>query len=480
MAINFAAGVWLASRFFIAEIYPLLAMAASAVAFALTYQQKNKFACLAALMLFFCGLGALRQNFSVAPNQYQKLFDTKQQLEGYIVEDIDMRQANQFLTIQPKGFGQRILVSAPTTADYFYGDWVVASGKIQQPQNFDDFDYQKYLERYNVYATMSYPKILVLKGHQQNFVKEWLLDIKWAFTRRVDKLLPEPQSSLLMGILIGARKTLPPDVVNNFNATGVSHVIAISGYNITIIVSALGYALYFLGRRSRFWLTLGVIVGFVILSGASASVIRAAIMGGLVLLSAIIGRQYSVGPSLFFAALIMLLLNPRILFWDASFQLSFLATLGIVYFLPLLERLTDRWDNVLNIKSILLTTLSAILFTLPLILFTFGRLSVVAPLVNILILPIVPLTMLLGFLTVLPVVGAGCAFAVSLFLRYMLSVTAAFAHVPYGSLAMKISQYDFLALGLGVLFLYVWLKRMVVKRLNHNDTVQVTGPFMSS
>ncbi len=464
IAVSFAAGIWLASRFVLPRQIIFIALALCAVAFALSFNLKNKILPLMAVFLFCASLGALRLQASMYQSEYQELFDSKQEMEGYIVEDVDIRQTFQFLTILPKGFSQRILVSVPVTSNYFYGDWVVLNGKVQEPQAFDDFDYPKYLERHNVYAVMKYPKILPLKSHKQNLVKEWLLQIKWSFTKRVDKFLQEPQSSLLMGILIGARKTLPQEVIDNFNATGVSHVIAISGYNISIIVSWLGFLAHWPGRRARLYITLAVILGFVVLSGASASVIRAAVMGVLLLLAGNIGRQYSVGPSLFFAAFIMLLLNPKILFWDAGFQLSFLATMGIVYFMPLLEQLTPKWDNFLNIKSTLLTTISAIAATLPLILFTFGRLSIVAPLVNILILPLVPLTMLLGFFSVLPWIGRGFAFAAGLALRYMLSVTENFSHVPYGNVSIKISQYQFAFLGIIIVGAYFWLRHISLGR----------------
>jgi competence protein ComEC len=472
IAVSFAAGVWLGCRYNPPQFYVFVGLAIAAILFALAYNAKHKAAALLAVFLFAATCGVLRLQSSQRPNEYQNLFDSKQQLEGYIVEDTDIRISNQFLTIQPKNFSQRILATANLTDSYFYGDWVVVSGKLTQPQNFSDFDYQKYLERFGVYAVMSYPKILVLKSHRQNIIKEWLLDIKWAFTKRVERLLPEPQASLLMGILIGARKTLPQNIVDNFNATGTSHIIAISGYNITIIISSLAFLAGWLGRRKSFWLTLGLILGFVILSGASASVIRAAIMGSLGLLSANIGRQYAVGPALFFAGFIMLVINPKILYWDVSFQLSFLATLGIVYFQPLLNDLTAVWDDFTGIKSILLVTLSATFVTLPLILFTFGRLSVVSPLVNILILPIVPLTMLLGFLSVLPFVGAGCAFAANLLLIYILRTTAAFAAVPNGSLSVKISEYLFAVLALAVVGVYLLLKRMVAKKLHRADIIR--------
>lgn len=460
IAVSFAAGILLASAFRLPRegVYILLALSAAAVA--LSFSARFKWLPLAALFLFMAAAGALRLQVSQVANQYASFFDSKQQLEGYIVEDADIRTNEQLLTVRPKNFSQNILVTAPLGRDYFYGDWVYIDGKLVEPQNFSDFDYQGYLERFNTYALVRYPKILVLKSHQLSFVKEQLLRLKAAFVNRAAALLNEPQGSLLLGILIGAKKTLPQNVIDNFNATGTSHIIAISGFNITIIIAALGFLARFFGRKASLWLSLIIIFAFVILSGASASVIRAAIMGSLLLTSFNLGRQYALGPALFFAAFVMLLINPKILFWDVGFQLSFLATLGIIYFVPLLEQATQSWPNPWEIKNIFLVTIAATFVTLPLILFQFGRLSLIAPLANILILPLLPVVMLIGFLIILPWIGAGFAFLANIALVYILRVVAILASIPYSSLAFHISNWLFLILAVLVAACYFLLKRM--------------------
>ena len=126
-----------------------------------------------------------------------------------------------------------------------------------------------------------------------------MFKIKAALIKRLAQVYAEPQNSLLLGILIGAKKSLPANITENFNITGTSHIIAVSGFNITIMITALAVMSRFLGRRFSFWFTSAVIIAFVLITGASASVIRAAVMGFLLLLSFNIGRQYSVAPALF-------------------------------------------------------------------------------------------------------------------------------------------------------------------------------------
>ncbi len=463
ISVSFAAGVLVASLIVFERQWLFIAIGLSAGIIALACRRHehertttNKVVLYGGIFLLCFLFGMLRLYASNHDSQFLEIFNTKQTLEGYIVEDVDVRQNEQLLTFQPKGYDQRLLLTTRLGQHYFYGDLLVASGKIEQAQSFDEFDYQKYLERFNIYGLSRYPSILIIKSHQQSWVTEQLLRIKAAFVKNLSQKFAEPQNSLLLGILIGAKKTLSQDIINNFNATGTSHIIAISGYNITIIISYLAGLVYVLGRRLSSVVSALTIIGFVILTGASASVVRAAIMGILMLVATTIGRQYHILPSLFLAALVMLVQNPKILFWDVGFQLSFAATFGIVVLMPILEQLTQKWDNPLSIKTTLLTTLAATFATMPLILLNFSLLSLIAPVVNILILTLIlPYTMLFGFLSTLPWVGTGSAFLANGLLIYILTVTRVFAHIPYASLTIKISAWTFGGLVLldGILYL---------------------------
>lgn len=219
----------------------------------------------------------------------------------------------------------------------------------------------------------------------------------------VNRILPEPQAAFLGGLLYGAERGIPQNLMDDFSATGTTHIVAISGYNITILAALLlqitkGIGI---GRKKSFWFALSGILFFVILTGASASVVRAAVMGGLVLLAAHVGRISKITNALLFAAAIMLVVNPKILAFDAGFQLSFAATIGLVFLSPIFEKYLEKAPSILGIKESFATTMSAIVLTLPLIVYTFGRVSLIAPVANILILPVIPLTMAVGSVAVL-------------------------------------------------------------------------------
>ncbi len=473
LVISFAVGVLAASALLIEREQIYFYLTAVIAGFIFCYLRSYQVGAILALFLFVLGLGALRLQIALVDSRYTQAFGQKQKLEGFVVQEPDIRDNRQLLYFLPQGATQRILITTTLVQEFFYGDKILAEGKIMEPKSFEDFDYKGYLERHNVYAQMSYPKVLILKSHQLNRGLENLFKVKAALIKRLAQIYAEPQNSLLLGILIGAKKTLPANIVENFNITGTSHIIAVSGYNITIMILALAVLSRFLGRRFSFWFTSVIIIAFVLITGASASVIRAAVMGFLLLISSNIGRQYSVGPALFFAGGVMMLLSPKILFWDIGFQLSFAATLGIVYFMPELNRATSAWPELWGAKTILLTTLSATFATLPLVLYNFDRLSLSALPVNILILPVVPATMLFGFLSLLPGVGPGVALIGNLFLVYILKVTEWSARLPFSSLNFQISVYVFWLLAGVVLGLYVLICRWNNRQTGQLNTMAV-------
>jgi competence protein ComEC len=348
-------------------------------------------------------------------------------------------------------------------------------GQIKSAKNFDAFDYQAYLERYNIYGVMAYPKILILKTNRASKVKFWLLKVKQSFIHRLEKFLPEPQNSLALGVLIGAKRGLPTQILDNFNRSGTSHIVAVSGYNIAIIVSALSILAWVFGRSWSFWVSLLFILGFVIIAGASPSVIRAGVMGMLLLLGFKLGRLYSVMPALVLAGSLMLWQNPKILLADIGFQLSFCATLGIILFMPLWEELAKNWSKLAGLKSIFFVSVSAILATLPITLPTFSQISLVALPANLLVLPAVPLAMLFGFLTVLPITAPGFAFLATGFLTYILLVVEKLGSWPLAVVNLKVGVMGQLMLWLALGLIYGSLRQLVLKKNEKNVKISCSN-----
>ncbi len=369
----------------------------------------------------------------------------------------------------------KVFVSTLLYPRYEYGDQLEMSCYLHAPQNSptSSFNYQKYLAKDGIYSVCYNPKILSVKPGSEWSPLRALLSFKNILQTQVEKLWPEPEASLMAGLLYGARAGLPAELKNDFSTSGLSHIVAISGYNISVVAVVLMTVLIGLGlyRRQAFWVAVAGIILFVIFCGASASVVRAGIMGIIVLIAGQLGRLSRVGNILAFTAALMLLVNPFVLVWDAGFQLSFLATMGLVYLSPILEQ---KFGPRLAffpaaLREILFSTFSAIIATLPLILFQFGRLSIVAPVANLLVLPTIPYLMLVGFFALIfsfiffPL-GQIMAFGAHLGLKYVIIIIHLLAALPGSALTFSITWWAMLAF-------YVLMLAIIYGKKNKNSSI---------
>ncbi len=229
----------------------------------------------------------------------------------------------------------------------------------------------------------------------QGYLENLTLNLRKNLEKRINDHFPQPQSDLLSGILLGIKTNLSREFKANLVNTGTIHVVVVSGYNIVLIGSFVLFLAPYLGRKKTTALALAVIFFYSVLVGFSAPTLRALIMGALSLSAVLLGRRSLAFYALCFSALTMLLINPEFV-WDISFQLTFAATLGVLLFTKRLEaKLTKlpKWFS-----ETLATTLAAQVFVVPLIFYYFGSVSLMSPLVNTLVLWIVPISTMLGFI----------------------------------------------------------------------------------
>lgn len=227
----------------------------------------------------------------------------------------------------------------------------------------------------------------------------FIFQIKERFLENLGKILPEPQASLTSALLLGDKTGLSRSFLQDFAKTGTSHIIAISGYNISIISLVVFEILAFLAL-SRFWrllLTVASIFIFALVTGLEASVVRAGIMASIMILAWQQGRLYSIFNAVSLAGALMLYFNPGLLRDDLGFQLSFLSILGLIFIDPVFKKFFGKLKFKESFLKFLTPTLSAQLMTFPVIAYNFNQVSLVAPLANLLVLPLVPLTMFFGF-----------------------------------------------------------------------------------
>lgn len=293
-----------------------------------------------------------------------------------------------------------------------YGDGVELLGRLRTPSETEEFSYREYLARQGVYSEMPFAAALHTGGGHGNWLRGGLYAVRQHSLDVLHRLYPDPEAGLLAGILLGDESGIPPGLKEAFNDTGTRHIVAISGFNVSIIAGLfLAVFARWAGRRRGIWLAAAGILVYTILVGAQASIVRAAIMGVIALAAQLIGRDQFGLNTLAFTGALMALVNPLVL-WDVGFQLSFTATLGLILYgerlkvwsASLLERrLPPKWAARLEgpLYDYVLLTLAAQLLTLPLLLHHFGRLSLVSMPANVLILPLQPAVMIFGGLSLL-------------------------------------------------------------------------------
>jgi competence protein ComEC len=366
-----------------------------------------------------------------------------------------------------------------------YGDAVSFSGKLSAPLNFKsgtgrEFDYKNYLAKNDIFFEIksaqvgstvgddagdeTQRKIFSLDGIQE-FVTSSLLKLKRGFVNNLNGALGEPHSALAAGLVVGEKAALGKDLLNDFRTVGLIHIVVLSGFNITIVADAFRR---FLSRLPRVW---GIIVGgigialFGIMVGGGATVVRSCFMAGIALSANLIRRDYDIIRALIFAACLMLIQNPMILLHDPSFQLSFLATFGLILLASPIEKRLAFIPDKFGMRGIVAATVSTQIFVSPFILYMMGQLSIIGVVVNILVLPLIPVTMLAVFL-----VGASGFVSVfishifgwgaHLLLAYELFMVEHFARLPFA--AVYLPQFSgWWVAGFYVVFLFGFV---VVKR----------------
>lgn len=307
----------------------------------------------------------------------------------------------------------RVRIITNPREPYSYGDVIEIAGVIEEAP-----------QRTNEAHSVFFPEIRRLDSEQGNFLKHSLFSIKRAVVEKMRAILPWKEAALLSGILLGTQSGFSEEVRSAMAKSGTTHLVALSGYNITILVFAISYILKrFLSRRITFYLTILSIACFVVMVGGEPSIVRAAIMGFLILIATQSGRVYSVMHAIIFAGLIMIFHNPYILHFDLGFQLSFLSLIGIVYLSPLLGRFIfqhKKYDDsaLLDWKNQLVMTTSAQMMVMPILMSSFGNFSLIALIANVLILGLIPITMGLGAVTIFL---AFIFYPIGLFFSYLLS-----------------------------------------------------------
>ena len=444
-------------------------------------------------ILFVVGIYRHQQTLLiVVNNELRKHNDSGKEISliGRVSKEPDIREKNIKLTIDVESIDlkyseefnsyikSKVLITVNRYPEYKYGEKLKIVGELKTPQEFEDFNYKDYLIKDGVYSLMYYPEIERIKVDSISFnslIYSKILGFKDKFRKSISQNLSSPQSSILFAIILGDKSRISDDWKQKFNITGIRHITCVSGMHIVIlsgILMIIGIALG-LWRGQAFYFALFFLVLFIIMIGAPPSAVRAGIMGGLFLLAEKIGRLKTADRSLVFVAALMLFYNPLLLKSDVGFQLSFLAVLGIIYLMPIFQ----NWFSYLNFpkknsdeprkksmnffKDILAMTLAAQVFTFPILIYNFGYISLISLITNILIAPLLPFIMVLGFISglvgmVWQTLGWILSLPIWLLLTYVIKIVDFFSQISWIYLVIEDISWIWLFIVYFVLIIITW------------------------
>lgn len=455
---GFLAGVFLRTSVLFGYSYVLLFILIGCACFLLTVvgNIKKQQCILVGFLCISCGLGVERMdsNVLIGDSYLTAHLNKTISLVGVVTAEPDVRDTGIRLSVRLEHVGAdiasttqaKILVVVPLHTNVSYGDEVKVSGVISLPQPFDtdngrQFNYPQYLAVSGIGYEMSPAQVELMGRNEGNLFVATALDIKQMYERGIEDVLPDPESGLATGITVGDKRSIGPTLSADFQKVSLIHMLVLSGYNITVVLNVL---LQLFARASRYvqgGASVLVVVFFVLITGGASSALRAGIMALLAVYARSTNRTFDALRALGVTTVAMVLWNPFILVFDPSFQLSALATIGMIIYTPIIATRISwvpvRW----GLREIVSSTMGTQLVVLPFLLYQSGQLSLYALPANALALLPVPIAMLLSFVVAMGGVlfghsFIGFAFPAYILLSYIIGVAEFFAHLPFAAMAV--------------------------------------------
>ena len=452
---GFCAGI-LTAAFASVSVWVLGAAARWAAALficALSFKQR-RFAFVAASIFLFAALFGMGRMQYAKPDaqQFAQSVGKTVSISGTVSTEPNAKPGTQSFVLDAGGVSVQVSTSA--FSDISYGDAVTVHGELDLPANFTtsqgtEFDYVSYLYKDGILYVMKKADVSVVSHGHGSWILAQLMRFEDAILASYKRQLSSREANLLGGLVLGTKSSIDESFRASLVSTGTIHIIALSGFNVTIVANTLRAGIAEIPALGPAFGTAAGIIGvvlFVAMTGLQSSAIRAGIMAVIALIGRANGRQYAAFRALLFAAAVMILYDPKYLVYDVSFQLSFLATLGILFLTPLLSRALHRVPEkvlyAVPLRETIATTLGAQVSVLPFILYKMGTLSLIALPANMLVLPAIPVSMglgaIVGFLGMLsPTLAFPFAYATHLLLVYLIWIITFLAHVPYASIAIQ-------------------------------------------
>lgn len=471
-----------------------LLLVAFCIILLLALQQKKSgvLICFAILLLTMAA-GSLRADTSIGgPDEavFDEFLDTAVVAEGAVTAMPELSESGQNVTVTltsvtNPGDGvvlegeSRAVVYAPSFPELSYGNEVRLEGRLAKPSSFETdtgrrFPYPEYLAREDVFYEFSRPQITITGSEGGSWLLRQMTDLRSGLLATIHEHIPDPHAALTGGVLLGASDALSEQIQENFRDTGIVHVVVLSGYHVSIVAVAIGAILSFIGLSvvASTMLSMFGVVFFALLVGMTATVVRASIMAIIALIARILSRQYLASRGLALAVVTMVAANPHILLYDPSFQLSAVATAGLVAYGDVVYGWLTALPRRFGVREMATATITAQIAVTPLLVYYTAQVSLVSLLSNLLIIPVIPVLMTAGALTA--VLGQIAEF---LTLPFAAGAHAVAAYVFQIVEWLTVLPFSTATIGLvpimGVLFVYVVL--IILFSRSQNGSISESG-----
>ena len=480
-------GILLGTKLSVSPVW--LALSLLPLLFIFVFRRHKRLLITGALMILAALGGVIRYQATIpiVNENYVQFYNDKTavELKGTVNQAPDVRDKSTHLYLSGiemktadgwKKLKGTALIFVPRFPVYNYGDDLLVKGKLETPQAIDNFDYPGYLANQGIYTTMLSPQTYLIGTSKGFRPLAWIYSLRNRLSQAMAATIPEPQASLAQGMILGIRGNITPELQNAFIQSGTMHILVISGSQFNIVAGILvATGIWLFGKRRYWyiWLALAAIWIYALLTGMSPPVIRSAVMVSLFLCADLLGRQRSAMTAIGFAGAVMTAITPKIL-GDASFQLTFMSTLGMVVIAPRLQGwgkkiIADKLGEEGFIVSTanwiadsLFVTLGVTIAIWPLLVYYFGIFSFVSPLATLLVLPALPYLLFCG--TIAAVIGvfilaAGqiLGWLAWLSASYMLGIINGFAHLSFSSINVGMINPAWIWAYFAVLGAILWL-----------------------
>ncbi|MBI2626547.1 MAG: ComEC/Rec2 family competence protein [Candidatus Nealsonbacteria bacterium] len=442
----FVGGIFAASFLFIPQLFLLGILIAGLFLISVLWGYKRLV--VIGFCLLFLVLGIWR--YQSADSQIVYIEEGNIEFVGIVSKEPDIRPNSIKLVVG------NVLVAASRYPEYKYGDKLKIAGLLKNPPVFDDFNYRDYLKKDGIISVMNFPKIELLGSGFGNPAMKVLLSFKNKFKETTGSFISPPQEGILEALVFGQESNISQEWKDKLNLTGTRHIAAVSGMNITIISSLIA-------SFTPFSISILLLFFYILMIGAPASALRAFIMAVIFLSAKKFGRMSSAPRAVFVSAAFMLLLNPFLLAKDVGFQLSFLAILGLIYLQPYFSHWLKFLPNpkIFPLRATLSATLAAQVFTLPILVYNFGRISLLSPIANILIVPfLAPITIFIFIFAISGIIfqplGVLLSWPIWFSLTYIIKIIDWFSYLPLASLAVGNLHWIWLIISYLILGSFIW------------------------